>query len=143
MIRDERGFTLIEMLLVLMIFSIITIIAVSFSYRYVKINQYEHAIEQLKLTLHVAQLTAQQEKKVTYVYIREGNNILLTTSFKEYRLNWKTPEGMSIYFQTNNGSIRFTSNGNISEIGSVKIITPEKTMKYSINMSKGRLRFIE
>ncbi len=73
MIRDERGFTLIEMLLVLMIFSIITIIAVSFSYRYVKINQYEHAIEQLKLTLHVAQLTAQQEKTVTYVYIVEGN----------------------------------------------------------------------
>ncbi len=141
--RDERGFTLIEMLLVLMIFSIITIIAVSFSYRYVKINQYEHAIEQLKLTLHVAQLTAQQEKTVTYVYIVEGNRILLTTEFKEYELNWKMPEGMRVYFHTKNGIIRFTSNGNISEIGKVEIITPEKTMKYSINMSKGRLRFIE
>ena len=143
MIRNERGFTLIEMLLVLMIFSIITIIAVSFSYRYVKINQYEHAIEQLKLTLHVAQLTAQQEKKVTHVYIVEGNRILLTTAFKEYELNWKMPEEMGVYFHTKNSIIRFNSNGNISEIGKVEIITPEKTMKYSINMSKGRLRFIE
>lgn len=143
MMRDERGFTLIEMLIVLMIFSIITIITISFSYRYVKINQYEHAIEQLKLTLHVAQLTAQQQETVAYVYIREGNNMLLTTSFKEYELNWKMPEGMSVYFQTNKGVIQFNRNGNISEIGSVKVITPEKTMKYSINMSKGRLRFIE
>ena len=143
MIRDERGFTLIEMFLVLMIFSIITIIAVSFSYRYVKVNQYEHAIEQLKLTLHVAQLTAQQEKTVTHVYIVEGNRILLTTAFQEYELNWKMPEEMRVYFHTKNSVIRFTSNGNISEIGKVEIITPEKTMKYSINMSKGRLRFIE
>jgi len=143
MMRDERGFTLIEMLLVLIIFSTITIIAVSFSYRYVKVNQYEHAIEQLKLTLHVAQLTAQQEEAAVYVYIQDGNNILLTTTFKEYELNWEMPEGMSVYFHTNSGTIHFISNGNISEIGKVEIITPEKTMKYSINMSKGRLRFIE
>ena len=143
MMRDERGFTLIEMLLVLMIFSAITIIAVSFSYRYVKVNEYEHAIEQLKLTLHVAQLTAQQEETVAYVYILEGNNIVLTTAFKDYGLSWKLPEGMSVYFSQNNGAIRFNSNGNISEIGKVEIITPDKTMKYSINMSKGRLRFIE
>ena len=89
MTRDERGFTLIEMLLVLMIFSIITMIAVSFSYRYVKINQYEHAIEQLKLTLHVAQLTAQQEK--VYVNVHAvGNNVYITTKFKEYKYNWET-----------------------------------------------------
>ncbi|MGM9945178.1 MAG: prepilin-type N-terminal cleavage/methylation domain-containing protein [Lysinibacillus sp.] len=143
MMRDERGFTLIEMLLVLMIFSIITIIAISFSYRYVKVNQYEHAIEQLKLTLHVAQLTAQQEKVAVYVYIGEGNNIFLTTAFKEYELNWEMPEGMNVYFHTNSGTIRFTHNGNISEIGKVEIRTPKKTMMYSINMSKGRLRFIE
>jgi len=53
------------------------------------------------------------------------------------------PEEMRVYFHTKNSIIRFTSNGNISEIGKVEIITPEKTMKYSINMSKGRLRFIE
>ena len=143
MMRNERGFTLIEMLLVLMIFSTITIIAISFSYRYVKVNEYEHAIEQLKLTLHVAQLTAQQEETVAYVYILEGNNIVLTTAFKDYGLSWKLPEGMSVYFSQNNGAIRFNSNGNISEIGKVEIITPDKTMKYSINISKGRLRFIE
>lgn len=143
MMRDERGFTLIEMLLVLMIFSIITIIAVSFSYRYVKINQYEHAIEQLKLTLHVAQLTAQQEKVIVHVHIKEGNRVLLTTELKKYELNWEIPEGMSVYFHTNKGSIRFNYNGNISGIGRVEIITPEKTMNYSINISKGRLRFIE
>ena len=143
MMRDERGFTLIEMLLVLMIFSIITIIAMSFSYRYVKINQYEHAIEQLKLTLHVAQLTAQQENESVYVYIIEGNSILLTTQFKEYELIWKIPEGMRVYFHTKNSNIRFNYNGNISEIGTIEIITPEKTINYSINISKGRLRFIE
>ena len=126
MMRDERGFTLIEMLLVLMIFSIITIIAMSFSYRYVKINQYEHAIEQLKLTLHVAQLTAQQENESVYVYIIEGNNIVLTTAFKEYGLSWKMPEGMNVYFSQNNGVIRFNSNGNISEIGRLEIKTPKK-----------------
>ena len=141
--RDDRGFTLIEMLVVLMIFSMITIIATSFSYRYVKMNQYEYAIEQLRLTLHVAQVTAQQKNTFAHVYIIEGNNVFLTTQFKEYELNWKMPEGMRVYFHTNSGSIRFTSNGNISEIGKVEIITPEKTMKYSINMSKGRLRFIE
>ena len=143
MMRDERGFTLIEMLLVLMIFSIITIIAISFSYRYVKVNQYERAIEQLRLTLHVAQLTAQQEQVFVNVYVGKENTLFLTTSVKEYELNWVMPEGMSVDFLTNKGTIKFTPNGNVSEIGSVKIITPEKTIRYSVNMSKGRLRFIE
>ena len=142
MMRNERGFTLIEMLLVLMIFSSITIIAVSFSYRYIKINQYEQAIEQLKLTLHVAQLTAQQEKTFVYVYII-GSNVFSNIEFKEYNLNWEMPEGMSVYFHSNTNVIRFNSNGNISEIGRLEIKTPEKTIKYSVNMSKGRLRFIE
>ena len=143
MTRDERGFTLIEMLLVLMIFSINTMIAVSFPYRYVKSNQYEHAIEQLKLTMHVAQLTAQQEELISYVRIREGNTILLSTSYREHELNWQLPEGMQVYFHTNNSRIRFNTNGNISEIGNIQIKTPEKTVKYSINLSKGRLRLIE
>lgn len=143
MTRDERGFTLIEMLLVLMIFSIITMIAVSFSYRYVKINQYEHAIEQLKLTIHVAQLTAQQEEVISYVRILEENKILLTALYKEHELNWQLPEGMHVSFYTNHNRIRFNANGHISEIGNLEIKTPEKTMKYSINLSKGRLRLIE
>jgi len=143
MTRDERGFTLIEMLLVLMIFSIITMIAISFSYRYVKVNQYEQAIEQLKLTIHLAQLTAQQEEVTSYVRIREENTILLTALYTEHELYWTLPEGMHVYFHTNNNRIRFNSNGNISEIGKLEIKTPEKTMKYSINLSKGRLRFIE
>ena len=143
MMRDERGFSLIEILLVLMVFSIITIITVSFSYRYVKINQYEQAIEQLRMTLHLAQLTAQKEQTVSYVYSREGNEIVVITLFGEYELNWETPKGMSIYFHTKSNRIRFISNGSISEIGSIEIIAPEKTIKYSMNMSKGRLRLIE
>ena len=141
--RNERGFTLIEMLLVLMVFSIITMIAVSFSYRYVKMNQYDQAIEQLRLTLHLAQSIAQKEQSVAYVYSKEGNEIALITLFREYELSWNTPEGMSIYFHTKSNRIRFISNGSISEIGSIEIITPEKTIKYSMNMSKGRLRLIE
>ena len=143
MTRDERGFTLIEMLLVLMIFSIITMIAVSFSYRYVKINQYEHAIEQLRLTIHLAQLTAQQEEAISYVRILEENKILLTALYKEHELNWQLPEGMHVYIYTNRNRIRFNANGHISEIGHLEIKIPEKTMRYSINLSKGRLRLIE
>ena len=143
MMRDERGFTLVEMLLVLMIFSMITIIAISFSYRYVKMNQYEQAIEQSRLTLHLAQLTAQQEQTIVYVYSIGGNEIAIIPLIKEYELNWKTPEGMTVYFRTKGDRIKFNPNGSASEIGSIEIITPEKTIKYSINMSKGRLRFIE
>ena len=143
MTRNERGFTLIEMLLVLMIFSIVTMIAISFSYRYVKINEYEQAIEQLRLTIHVAQLTAQQEEATSYVRILEGNTILLTSLYTEHELKWKLPEGMRVYFLTNNNRIRFNSSGNISEIGHLEIQTPEKTRRYSINLSKGRLRLIE
>lgn len=143
MTRNERGFTLIEMLLVLMIFSIVTMIAISFSYRYVKINEYEQAIEQLRLTMHLAQLTAQQEEATSYVRILEGNTILLTALYTEHELKWKLPEGMRVYFQTNNKRIRFNSSGNISEIGHLEIKMPEKTRNYSINLSKGRLRLIE
>ena len=143
MIRNEHGFTLIEMLLVLMIFSVVTIIAISFSYRYVKINQYEQAIEQLRLTIHLAQLTAQQEEVTSYIRIGEENKIVLIASFTEHELSWKLPEGMRVYFQTNTSRIRFNSSGNISEIGNLEIKTPEKTKRYSINLSKGRLRFIE
>ena len=143
MIRNEHGFTLIEMLLVLMIFSVVTIISISFSYRYVKINQYEQAIEQLRLTIHLAQLTAQQEEVTSYVRIGEENKIVLIASYTEHELSWKLPEGMLVYFQTNTNRIRFNSSGNISEIGNLEIKTPEKTKRYSINLSKGRLRFIE
>lgn len=143
MIRDERGFTLIEMLIVLMIFGIVTIVVLSCSYQSIKVNQYEQAIERLRLTIHVAQLSAQHWATSAHVYAHEGNEIILVTFPDDNKMNWQTPEGMYVNFRTNSNRIRFKETGNISEIGKVEILTPEKTIEYSINMSKGRLRLIE
>ena len=85
---------------------------------------------------------AQQEKVFVQVHAVR-NNVFITAKYKEYKYNWEIPEGMSIYFYPNREFIQFTDNGNISRIGRVEIKTPEETIKYSINLSKGRLRLIE
>ncbi|WP_431029832.1 competence type IV pilus minor pilin ComGD [Lysinibacillus sp. LZ02] len=143
MIRQQYGFTLIETLIVLMIFSLLTTVVISFSYHHLKINQYEQAIERFRLTLHLAQLTAQQQKKEVSIYAMNHKEVGSNMSHQDYRLNWVTPEGMTIHIHTNNRQIKFNVKGHVHELGKVEFKTPQKSTTYSINLSKGRLRLIE
>ncbi|MFF5995396.1 type II secretion system protein [Lysinibacillus sp. KU-BSD001] len=143
MIRQQCGFTLVETLIVLVIFSVLTTVVISFSYHHLKVNQYEQAIERFRLTLHLAQLTAQQQKKEVSVYALHYKEVGSNMSYQDYRLNWVTPEGMTIHIHTNNQRIEFNVKGHVKELGKVEFITPQKSRKYSINLSKGRLRLIE
>ena len=134
---------MLETLLVLLILMVVTVIVMSFSYEYWKEEQYEQAIDKFKLTLHEAYMMAQQENMNVEVYIVRGRYVQTRRTIRGVDATWELPKGMRINIYTNKTYIVFTATGRVAELGKVEIITPDKEFKYSINMSKGRLRLIE
>ncbi|MGM9951625.1 MAG: prepilin-type N-terminal cleavage/methylation domain-containing protein [Lysinibacillus sp.] len=141
--KDGRGFTLLETLLVLLILMVVTTVVMSFSYKHLKEDQYEQAIERFRLTLHESYMVAQEENRPVDVYIVKGRYVKTKRSIQQFDEIWELPEGMKITIYTTKTYITFTSKGSVAELGKVEITTPYKTIQYSINMSKGRLRLIE
>lgn len=140
---NMRGFTFIEMLLVLTIVMVVTASVMSISYRHFERNGYEQAVEQFRMTLHYAQTYAMENNQRITVSIVDRNTLIMYYEFEKRIIEWDFPEGMTAQIYTNDRKIHFTINGTIVQPGSVELITPKKTWKYSINFSKGRLRLIE
>lgn len=134
---------MLETLLVLLILMVVTAVVVSFSYKHLKEDQYEQAIEKFKLILHESYMAAQKEKLNVEVYIVKGRYVKTRRAIQQFDAIWELPEGMKINVYAAKTYITFTAKGKVAEIGKVEIITPDKKFMYSINMSKGRLRLIE
>ena len=134
---------MLETLLVLLVLMVVTAVVVSFSYKHLKEDQYEQAIEKFKLILHESYMAAQQERMNVEVHIVRGRYVKTRRAIQRFDATWELPEGMEINIYTTKTYIIFTAKGGVAEIGKVEIITPDKEFMYSINMSKGRLRLIE
>lgn len=143
--RNERGFTLLEMLIVLFIFSVITLVASSMLFRFYEQKVYEQAEEKLRMTFHYAQRLAVEEQRDIYVYTMNSREMSIRTDVGTELFRWQLPEGMTadIEMLGTANRILFRGNGNLAQIGNLTISTPYKRENYSVNLSKGRLRLSE
>ncbi|MEO4052400.1 competence type IV pilus minor pilin ComGD [Solibacillus sp. CAU 1738] len=142
--NNERGFTLIEMLLVLAIFVIMSFIVFSFSLAHLQPDPFERAVRQFELDVREMQAYAMQNRaQITCWVISE-------IEFQSYRyvdghliLRRKFPPGMTVKIHTYDKRIVFKPSGSIVNFGTVEFNYKDQTVKYSINLGKGRMRLLE
>lgn len=131
------------MLLVLTIAMIILAAVMGVSYKHFQRNEYDRAIEQFRLTMHYAQTYAIQNEQRISLMIVDQKTLIMYYEFNKRIIEWDFPEGMEARIYTKDLKITFNFTGHILNPGSVEFITPDNARKFSVNFSKGRLRFIE
>jgi competence protein ComGD len=145
MIKNQKGFTLIESLVVLSIFLIISsITAFSIKPQY-NMSDDETFISQLKADLYYAQqyaISHQKEVKVNFIpnkhrYIIYEHNDLPNLVERNYSPSIQvSPGSIPLYF-------KYLVNGNVDQFGSIYIKSNEKSYRLTVLIGKGRFYVIE
>ncbi|MGX6442735.1 competence type IV pilus minor pilin ComGD [Neobacillus sp. K501] len=145
MINNQKGFTLIESLVVLSIFIIISsITVVSIKPQYYMADD-ETFISQLKADLNYAQqfaISHQKEVKVNFIpnrfrYIIYENNNSPNIIERQYSPNIHvSPGSIPLYF-------KYLPNGNVDQFGSLYFKSTEKSYRLTILIGKGRFYVAE
>lgn len=145
MINNQKGFTLIESLVVLSIFIIISsITVVSIKPQYYMADD-ETFISQLKADLYYAQqfaISHQKEVKVNFIpnrfrYIIYENNNSPNIVERQYSPNIHvSPGSIPLYF-------KYLPNGNVDQFGSLFFKSKEKSYRLTILIGKGRFYVAE
>ncbi|WHY90503.1 competence type IV pilus minor pilin ComGD [Neobacillus cucumis] len=143
--NNQNGFTLIESLLVLAIFLILSSITVFSVKPQANRIEDETFISQLKTDLYFAQQYAISHQHEVYVgfseneynyYIYERNDLpLLVERYYSNDIH-VYPGTLSLYF-------RFLPDGNISKFGSFTIVTKDKQYRVTFLIGKGRFYVTE
>lgn len=140
--RNNKGFTLIEMLLVMSVIMVISTLSFYSFQSYYDKKKLDYFMEQLEEDILFAQMTAMASQRVVYVnfgneyYTVKDQNIFAKELLKRYY-----GEGIAVTFLTSSMSkqVVFYPNGNIKKIGKVQV--KYKKYKYTIVFQLGRGRF--
>ena len=143
-LANARGYTLIEMLLVLFIVTIMSTIILKFSHEKLTHYTFMKTVDQIELLLRATQAQVIDERvnmgfQVTYgQYINVHKGLL-----SEVMYQMKLPEGMTVLITTGNNRIDFMTDGNVKNIGKIIFFMEDMHIRYSINIGKGRFLIVE
>ncbi len=136
--RDDQGFTLTEILIVLSIFLICTTIFIFSLHpldRHFKESQF---ISQLEKDLHLAKVYAMSHlQTVRILFVPEESRYIILTGINNYLVQRKYDEEIKII----NSTLRqfyYLPNGNVSQFGTFYILIGEKRYRFVIYVGKGR-----
>lgn len=141
---NERGFTLIEMLLVLVIVGVTSSIVLHISFTYMQHRTYTKTINQIELTVRMAQLLAMEEQRTVLCEVVGGNRFVVRGELGEENVfEQHLPEGMQMEISTARKRIRFQPSGNVTEIGKIIFYLNGERVFYTVNLGKGRFILYE
>lgn len=139
LLKDERGFTLIEMLVVLTITMVICSTVFFYSQEKLLERTVFQTMNEVELLMRVAQTHAIDNRPV-YFEVQNRNEITLRYFDQDnYFYKQKLPEGMTLYLQTPNPRIHFRGNGNIASFGGMTYFYKGMSYRYTVNIGKGRI----
>lgn len=141
---NQKGFTLIEMLLVLSIIMVISLFSYHSYQSYYHQKKLDNFMEQLEEDLLFTQMMAMSTQKVAYLTFFEDcyiidyfdNGSRIASSRTRYY-----GEGIKVEFLTNsmNRTVFYLINGNVREFGKFRV--KYKKLKYTVVFQLGRGRF--
>lgn len=143
MLRNQKGFTLIESLVVLSIFLIISSIT-AFSIK----PQYNSAtdkafISQLKADLYYGQQYAiANQMEVKVIFYEHEHIYLISTGSKQLVKRNHSPT-ITVTQGTIQLVFKFNSNGNVDRFGTLYIRTQQKNYRLTLLIGKGRFYVME
>ena len=141
-IKNEQGFTLLEMIFVLFIVMCLTGIVTKLSMKVSEAKEIEHFFTQLQLDIHFTQMVSIERKE--YFFIRFDGKT------KSYSINdYKNEVFYERNFPKNTELltslstlvlILYNENGNVSKAGTIYFKTPYGNKKVVITLGVGRVR---
>lgn len=140
---NSKGYTFIEMLIVLAIVMIVSTIALTFSYKKMHMDEFERSIEQFELDLIEIQRYASDNGVWTYCRVEEKYKLRCYERNNELLLERDYPQRMVINILTSTRRIEFTKDGAIINFGQLEFSLDQQHVFYSINIGKGRMRRLE
>lgn len=139
--NNEKGFTLIEMLLVLFIVMLFTSIAFSFSVQYSEKKVIDQFMNQVQFDILAAQAKAIEEQRRIEIRFGDDKRYSMFNEFGDPYFERHFPEGVTFDQYSTLKVIKFSSVGEVSEFGTLKFQTPTKEKVIIINIHKGRIRY--
>lgn len=141
--KQQLGFTLIEMLLVLFIISVITSVSILKLNSTISGKKIDHFIEQFTRDMHVAQINAiSHSQSVTIVFSQtERTYKVMTNNF--IIVERILPKNFSINTGTLGAKNFYLGDGAISKSGSILINYGERSFKITFLLGMGRFYVTE
>lgn len=138
--QNEEGFSLIEMLVVMMIFMIISSSVMIYVTKSLATYTNEQYIDKTELVIRMTQLKAMEDREIYNIRMDSCWKIMIRRSgsadlFYEEVL----PEHIALYISDYGQPISFNQNGNVRIAGSITYHFNDTVYEYSINLGKGRL----
>ena len=142
--ENERGFTLIEVLLVLSIVFVISSTILFVSHSYVEKNSFQVFMNQFKLDVyHLQSLSITNGTYSALVFDNNGTTYITRKSFYEPIVKRKLPKGVSLSPKSSLTEIAFHPNGAVEKFGTLIFDTPEGVILLRIYIGKGRMTIEE
>lgn len=141
-ITGEKGFTLVESLLVLLIIAILTAIIIPISNRWVMEKEEEQAISALVAAIYAVQSYSMAHEVYTkLVFSRSDGRTFYTAAAIDNRqlFRQELPEGMSISGSSNLKMIEFHGNGDVFNFGKLIIIGKSGKTTITFQFQRGRM----
>jgi competence protein ComGD len=139
-LNNERGFTLLEMLIVLTITMVIcSVLLIISQEKLIKKINYQ-IMNQNELVFRMAQMKTVEEGDpyVFEVLNRTQVNVRHQLSGKSIYSN-QLPDNVLLYVSAPYSQVRFKTNGNLQAFGSMSYHFDDVSYSYSINIGKGRI----
>ena len=141
-IKNEQGFTLIEMIFVLFIVMSLTGIVTKLSMKVSEVKEIERFFTQLQLDVHFTQMVSMERKEYFFIRFNDKTKSYSINDYKNdifYERNFpKNTElltGLSTIVQ-----ILYNENGNVSKAGTIYFKTPYGNKKVVVTLGVGRVR---
>jgi len=143
--RNEKGFTFLELLLVLSVVAIISAVIIPVGEKWIRTSVEEDALHLLISTIHSMQGYAIANGKATKVeFIKIGKRTKYITAIPGKQMSETyLPDGMRISNSSYLDSVEFHPNGDIIKFGSITLITTTGIIEIKFQFQRGRMIIAE
>lgn len=141
-LKNEQGFTLLEMMFVLFIVMCLTGIVTKMSMKVSEAKEIERFFTQLQLDIHYTQMASIERKE--YFFIRfdgQTKSYSIKDHFNKSITERMFPKNVEFLSSLSTiVSILYNENGNVSKAGTIYFKTPNGNKKVVITLGVGRVR---
>lgn len=131
--KNEEGFTLLELLIVLTIISIVSLFVLPSMFKTVTNIKGQHYFERLQSDIFMIQNSVLKREVKAYIYFVNKNYIISETN--KLTIKWN-PEGLMNEYRP--GNIMFSTKGNIKNPSSFIFKNEHKRYKLTFPFGSGR-----
>ncbi|MET1014474.1 MAG: competence type IV pilus minor pilin ComGD [Paenisporosarcina sp.] len=138
--NNNRGYTLLEVLLVLSMVAIMTMCVIFISNSYLEKKAFLLFMNQFKLDVyHMQNYSIEKNTQTELVFGNKGTTYTTRKSFFEPIIQRSLPKGIKLSTKSTLTSIAFNPNGSIVNFGTLTFETPDDVKMVRIYIGKGKM----